>query len=234
VLKKKIQPAFRRIGITDVGWRTFRHLVYSSGGNGRKSTHDPRLLAASQSSCHEEVPAGEFEDQTIGAGQIGRRNRDEGLKSPPTDLSVSRRTRLPRSRYPPSELFFVERFNELLDQSDHLFWILFLLDPLRHFTPIALSRRGLVSRFDTYAPIFNRVVRRDFFRNLLHYLHRNLLEICFRSLHSICTLHHHRTVAVPKQYGLHLLGDLSSRDNALNTQSLGLCREPARRRDHAS
>src|SRR5580692_10459944 len=27
VLKKKIQPAFRRIGITGVGWHTFRHSV---------------------------------------------------------------------------------------------------------------------------------------------------------------------------------------------------------------
>jgi integrase len=27
VLKKKIQPAFRRIGITGVGWHTFRHTV---------------------------------------------------------------------------------------------------------------------------------------------------------------------------------------------------------------
>jgi hypothetical protein len=25
VLKKKIQPAFKRIGITGVGWHTFRH-----------------------------------------------------------------------------------------------------------------------------------------------------------------------------------------------------------------
>ena len=29
VLKKKIQPAFRRIGITGVGWHTFRHSVGS-------------------------------------------------------------------------------------------------------------------------------------------------------------------------------------------------------------
>ncbi len=29
VLKKKIQPAFRRIGITGVGWHTFRHTVGS-------------------------------------------------------------------------------------------------------------------------------------------------------------------------------------------------------------
>jgi len=28
-LKKKIQPAFRRIGITGVGWYTFRHTVGS-------------------------------------------------------------------------------------------------------------------------------------------------------------------------------------------------------------
>jgi hypothetical protein len=27
VLKKKIQPAFKRIGITGVGWHTFRHTV---------------------------------------------------------------------------------------------------------------------------------------------------------------------------------------------------------------
>ena len=27
VLKKKIQPAFRRIGITGAGWHTFRHSV---------------------------------------------------------------------------------------------------------------------------------------------------------------------------------------------------------------
>jgi len=27
VLKKKVQPAFKRIGITGVGWHTFRHTV---------------------------------------------------------------------------------------------------------------------------------------------------------------------------------------------------------------
>ena len=27
MLKKKIQPAFKRIGITGVGWHTFRHTV---------------------------------------------------------------------------------------------------------------------------------------------------------------------------------------------------------------
>src|SRR5579871_5101738 len=48
-----------------LGWNHAR-------GDGRTSTHDPRLLAAQQPPCHEQVPAGDIEDQTIGAGQIGR------------------------------------------------------------------------------------------------------------------------------------------------------------------
>ena len=43
-----------------------------SGGDGRTSAHDPRLLAAQQPPCHEQVPAGDIEDQTIDAGPIGR------------------------------------------------------------------------------------------------------------------------------------------------------------------
>ncbi len=45
----------------------------NAGGDGRTSTHHPRLLAAQQPSCHEQVPAGDIEDQTFGTGQIGRR-----------------------------------------------------------------------------------------------------------------------------------------------------------------
>jgi hypothetical protein len=45
-----------------------------AGGDGRTSAHDPRLLAAQQPSCHEQIPAGDFEDQTAGTGQIGRRH----------------------------------------------------------------------------------------------------------------------------------------------------------------
>jgi hypothetical protein len=44
-----------------------------AGGDGRTSTHNPRLLAAQQPSCHEQVPAGNVEDKTLGTGQIGRR-----------------------------------------------------------------------------------------------------------------------------------------------------------------
>jgi len=43
-----------------------------AGGDGRTSAHNPRLLAAQQPSCHEQVPAGNVEDQTLGTGQIGR------------------------------------------------------------------------------------------------------------------------------------------------------------------
>ena len=49
-----------------------------AGGDGRTSAHDPRLLAAQQPSCHEQVPAGDFEDQPVGAGQIGRRHLADG------------------------------------------------------------------------------------------------------------------------------------------------------------
>jgi hypothetical protein len=35
-------------------------------------------LAAQQPSCHEQVPAGDIEDQTFGTGQIGRRYFADG------------------------------------------------------------------------------------------------------------------------------------------------------------
>ena len=50
----------------------------NAGGDGRTSTHNPRLLAAQQPSCHEQVPAGDIEDQTLGTGQIGRRYFADG------------------------------------------------------------------------------------------------------------------------------------------------------------
>jgi hypothetical protein len=73
VLKKKIQPAFRRIGITG-GLRYLWAFGWNhAGGDGRTSAHNPRLLAAQQPSCHEQIPSGNIEDQTLGTGQIGRR-----------------------------------------------------------------------------------------------------------------------------------------------------------------
>ncbi len=50
----------------------------NAGGDGRTSTHHPRLLAAQQPSCHEQIPAGDIEDQTFGTGQIGRRYFADG------------------------------------------------------------------------------------------------------------------------------------------------------------
>jgi hypothetical protein len=60
-----------RAAIEAFGWN---HV----GGDGRTSTHHPRLLAAQQPSCHEQVPAGDIEDQTLGTGQIGRRDFADG------------------------------------------------------------------------------------------------------------------------------------------------------------
>ena len=56
-----------------------------AGGDGRTSAHDPRLLAAQQPSCHEQVSAGDFEDQTLGAGQAGRRYFAGGVFCPRQD-----------------------------------------------------------------------------------------------------------------------------------------------------
>ena len=49
-----------------------------AGGDGRTSAHNPRLLAAQQPSCHEQVSAGDIEDQTLGTRQIGRRYFADG------------------------------------------------------------------------------------------------------------------------------------------------------------
>jgi len=49
-----------------------------AGGDGRTSAHNPRLLAAQQPSCHEQIPAGNIEDQALGTGQIGRRYFADG------------------------------------------------------------------------------------------------------------------------------------------------------------
>ena len=73
VLKKKIQPAFKRIGISGVGWHTFRHTVGTMLAEMGEHHYDPRLLAAQQPPCHEQVPAGDIEDQASGTRQVGRR-----------------------------------------------------------------------------------------------------------------------------------------------------------------
>ncbi len=61
-----------------------------AGGDGRTSAHNPRLLAAQQPSCHEQVPAGNIEDQALGTGQIGRRYFADGYfaEDKPNPMSV--------------------------------------------------------------------------------------------------------------------------------------------------
>jgi len=49
------------------------HSGNDASGDGRTPTHDPRLLAAQQPPRHEQVPAGDVEDQASGTRQIGRR-----------------------------------------------------------------------------------------------------------------------------------------------------------------
>jgi hypothetical protein len=83
VLKRRLRPAFRRIAcglahFSTLGWNR-------AGRNGRTSTHDPRLLAAQQPPCNDQIPAGDFEDQTAGTGQIGRRYFADGYL-PKTNL----------------------------------------------------------------------------------------------------------------------------------------------------
>src|SRR5216683_395876 len=61
-------------------WHYWRGLAYvpahsrnDASGDGRTPTHDPRLLAAQQPPRHEQVPAGDIEDQASGTRQVGRR-----------------------------------------------------------------------------------------------------------------------------------------------------------------
>src|SRR6202030_4286655 len=49
------------------------HSGNDASGDGRTPTHDPRLLAAQQPPRHEQVPAGDVEDQASGTRQVGRR-----------------------------------------------------------------------------------------------------------------------------------------------------------------
>ncbi|HEY4764383.1 MAG TPA: hypothetical protein VIH75_11955 [Candidatus Sulfotelmatobacter sp.] len=78
VLKKKVQPAFKKIGIAGVGWHTFRTRWEPCWRRWTSISSHPRLLAAQQPSRHEQVPAGDIEDQTLGTRQIGRRDFADG------------------------------------------------------------------------------------------------------------------------------------------------------------
>ena len=76
VLKKRIQPAFRRIGITGVGWHPFRHSVgtmLAEMGEHQLTIRD-YLRHSNLHVTNKYLQAcGDIEDQTLGTGQIGRR-----------------------------------------------------------------------------------------------------------------------------------------------------------------
>jgi integrase len=56
VLKRKIRPTFDKLGITEVGWHTFRHTVGTVLAEfGRASVDDPRLLASLESQRDQQV-----------------------------------------------------------------------------------------------------------------------------------------------------------------------------------
>jgi hypothetical protein len=57
-------------------WRGMAYVQAHSGndasGDGRTPTHNSRLLASQQPPRHEQVPAGDVEDQAAGTRQVGR------------------------------------------------------------------------------------------------------------------------------------------------------------------
>lgn len=77
-----------------------------------------------------------------------------------------------------AQLFAIELVEELLHQFGQSFWILFLLDLLRHLPPVFPRGRDLIWSL-------NLAGLPEFFSNLLNSLDRNLLETCFRRSHLI-------------------------------------------------
>ena len=73
VLKRKIRPAFERVGITGVGLAHVPpHGGNGAGRTGRASVDDPRLLASLQSQRDQQVLASGIEDEAERSGKTGR------------------------------------------------------------------------------------------------------------------------------------------------------------------
>jgi len=72
VLKRKIQPAFKSVGICGVGWHTFRHTVGTVLAEMGEHQLTIRDYLPQQSSCHQQIPAGDIEDEAVGTGEVGR------------------------------------------------------------------------------------------------------------------------------------------------------------------
>jgi hypothetical protein len=71
VLKKKIQPAFKKIGIKGVGWHTFRHTVGAMLAEMGEHQLMIRVLAPRESACDQQVSSGDDNEQKAGTGKAG-------------------------------------------------------------------------------------------------------------------------------------------------------------------
>jgi len=79
VLKKKIQPVFRRIGITGVGLAHISaHGGNHAGRDARTSTNDPGLLAPRESTRNQQVSSGNDNEQPSGTRKAGGRHSARG------------------------------------------------------------------------------------------------------------------------------------------------------------
>jgi len=70
VLKKKIPPAFKRIGITGVGGHTFRHTVEHAGRDGRTTNDDSRLLASQRSARDQQYLQATTKSKRLAQGKL--------------------------------------------------------------------------------------------------------------------------------------------------------------------
>jgi len=80
VLKRKIKPAFVKLGIVGVGWHTFRHTVgtlLADMGEDQLTIRD--YLRHSKSQRDQQVFASDVEDQASRPGEIGRRDPADGI-----------------------------------------------------------------------------------------------------------------------------------------------------------
>ncbi len=78
--RKLIQPELQKIGINGVGWPTFRHTVgtmLADMGEHQLTIRD--YLRTCQPSRHEQIPAGDVEDEASCARPIGRCDPGCGL-----------------------------------------------------------------------------------------------------------------------------------------------------------
>ena len=118
-----------------------------------------------------------------------------------------------------ARIFLIKRSNQLVDELDHLGWILFHLDLLSNLSPAFLRRLGL-ALITTHRLWQFGGAPRKFLRDFLYRLDRNLFEMRCYFLHVISTLTD-STVPALNSYGVYLLGILWPLLSALNLSNYG-------------